>query len=222
MSKKDAALGFAVQQHLRSLGIDTPSVDEHLNVEGDVKVDQITKHMESIMEILGLDLTDDSLADTPRRVAKMYVHEIFSGLNPENFPKCTTVENKFSGADDFVLEKNITLYSDCEHHIRPIVGVVHVAYIPGANVLGLSKLNRIVQYFGQRPQVQERLTRQIAEALAFITKSDDVVVMVEAKHLCVSQRGIKDTNSATVTMVTKGRFKEDSQLRSEFVRNCKG
>lgn len=222
MSKNDANLGLQVQQHLRLLGIDTPTIDEHLNVDGKVKIEKIKQHMQSIMEILGLDMTDDSLQDTPNRVAKMYVNEIFSGLNPENFPKCTTVENKFSGSDDFVLEKNITLYSDCEHHIRPIVGVAHVAYIPGKAVLGLSKLNRIVQYFAQRPQVQERLTQQIAAAIAFITKSEDVVVSIEAKHMCVSQRGIKDTNSATVTMVAKGRFKEDSQLRSEFVRNCKG
>ncbi len=217
--KTDRVLGLAVNEHLKEIGINTPTVPEMLAVEKEVKIGQIEKHMTEILSILGLDLTDDSLCETPRRVAEMYVNEIFSGLLPENFPKCTTVENKFSGTDDFVLEKNITLYSDCEHHIRPIVGVVHVAYIPGDKVLGLSKLHRVCQYFGQRPQVQERLTQQIAEAIAFVTGSEDVVVMVDAKHLCVSQRGIRDVTSSTATMTAKGRFKVDSQLRSEFVRN---
>lgn len=219
MSKSDKNLGIAVNKHLTKLGIHTPVIQEALDRPSEEKLEKIEHHMSEIMKVLGLDLTDDSLQDTPRRVAKMYVNEIFSGLLDDNFPKCTTVENKFSGQDDFVLEKNITLYSDCEHHIRPIIGVAHVAYIPGENVLGLSKLNRIVQYFAKRPQVQERLTQQIAEAIAFVTKSEDVIVRIDAKHLCVSQRGIKDTASSTVTMTAKGRFSTDSQLRSEFVNN---
>lgn len=219
--KSNKQLGLEVNAHLQSLGLHTPVVQEALDRPNEEKLEKIEHHMTKIMEVLGLDLTDDSLQDTPRRVAKMYVNEIFSGLLPDTFPKCTTVENKFSGEDDFVLEKNITLYSDCEHHIRPIIGVAHVAYIPGKNVLGLSKLNRIVQYFSKRPQVQERLTQQIAEAIAYVTKSEDVVVRIEAKHLCVSQRGIKDTASSTVTMTAKGRFQHEPGLRSEFVNNCK-
>lgn len=219
--KSNKQLGVEVNEHLKSLGLHTPVVQEALDRPVEEKLEKIEHHMTKIMEVLGLDLTDDSLQDTPRRVAKMYVNEIFSGLVPDTFPKCTTVENKFSGEDDFVLEKNITLYSDCEHHIRPIIGVAHVAYIPGKNVLGLSKLNRIVQYFAKRPQVQERLTQQIAEAIAYVTKSEDVVVRIEAKHLCVSQRGIKDTSSSTVTMTAKGRFQHEPGLRTEFVNNCK-
>ena len=169
-----------------------------------------------MLEVLGLDLSDDSLEETPLRVAKMYVDEIFSGLRNDTFPKCTTVENKFSIGEEFVLEKNITLYSDCEHHLRPIIGKAHIAYIPKKKVLGLSKLNRITQYFAQRPQVQERLTQQIAQAIAFITESQDVMVVVDAGHTCVSQRGIKDTNSTTVTACCLGAFGETSSgLRKE-------
>lgn len=219
MSKSDKNLGLAVEAHLKSLGINTPTIDSALEVDSQTKIEIIEKHMTAILETLGLDLTDDSLAETPHRVAKMYVNEVFSGLLPENFPKCTTVENKFSGSDDFVLEKGITLYSDCEHHIRPIIGSADIAYIPGKKVLGLSKLNRIVAHFAKRPQVQERLTQQIAEAIAYVTESEHVIVRIDAKHLCVSQRGIKDTNSSTVTMTAKGRFQEESQLRNEFLRN---
>ena len=221
MSKSDKNLGLAVEAHLKSLGINTPTIDSALEVDSQTKIEIIEKHMTAILETLGLDLTDDSLAETPHRVAKMYVNEVFSGLLPENFPKCTTVENKFSGSDDFVLEKGITLYSDCEHHIRPIIGSADIAYIPGKKVLGLSKLNRIVAHFAKRPQVQERLTQQIAEAIAYVTESEHVIVRIDAKHLCVSQRGIKDTNSSTVTMTAKGRFQEESQLRNEFLRNLK-
>lgn len=220
-SKSNKELGIKVNEHLTKLGINTPTISEKLNKNSDEKIEKITEYMVKIMETLGLDLKDDSLQDTPKRVAKMYVNEIFAGLIPDNFPKCTTVDNKFSGIDDFVLEKNITLYSDCEHHIRPIIGSVSVAYIPKNKVLGLSKLNRIVQYFGQRPQVQERLTQQIAEAIAFVTESEDVIVRVDAKHLCVSQRGIKDNNSSTITLTAKGRFQNESELRKEFINNCK-
>lgn len=217
--KTDYELGLAVNEHLKEIGINTPTVPEMLAVDKETKIDKIEKHMTEIMSILGLDLTDDSLCETPRRVAKMYVNEIFSGLLPENFPKCTTVENKFSGVDDFVLEKDIVLYSDCEHHIRPIIGTAAIAYIPKDRVLGLSKLNRIAKYFARRPQVQERLTQQIAKAVAYVTGSDDVVVRIVAKHTCVSQRGVEDTSSATVTMTAMGRFETDGGMRSEFVRN---
>jgi GTP cyclohydrolase IA len=216
MSKSDAALGAAVNDHLTKLGINTPMAGYGNSLTPQQKIERITVLTKEMLQILGLDLSDDSLEETPMRVAKMYVNEIFSGLRNDTFPKCTTVENKFNNGNEFVLEKNITLYSDCEHHLRPIIGKAHIAYIPGKKVLGLSKLNRITQYFAQRPQVQERLTEQIAHAIAFITGSDDVCVIVEAAHTCVSQRGIKDTNSTTVTMTALGRFGEaDSHLRRE-------
>lgn len=221
LEKNDAALGAKVNEYLASIGINTP-LTELVTVDADVKVKQITPLFEQIMQILGLDLTDDSLCDTPKRVAKMYVHEIFSGLQNATFPKCTTVENKFVRGEEFVLERNITTYSSCEHHVLPIVGHSHVGYIPGNTVLGLSKLNRIVQYFARRPQVQERLTEQIAEAIAFITGSRDVIVAIDAKHLCVGARGVSDFNSSTMTVSALGKFGEaDSHLRREFMSAIK-
>jgi GTP cyclohydrolase I len=219
MSKNNPLLGSEVNKHLRKLGIQTPMTDRVME-DRDVKVEKITHLMAEVLEVLGLDLTDDSLEETPLRVAKMYVDEVFSGLTDEAFPKCTTVENKFSSGDEFVQEKNITLYSDCEHHLRPIYGVAHVAYCPADKVLGLSKMNRIVQYFARRPQVQERLTHQIAAAISYITGSEDVIVAVDARHMCVSQRGVSDTNSSTQTIAALGRFgKQDSHLRSEFINS---
>lgn len=219
MSKSNPDLGRQVNAHLRSLGIHTPVTDS-VYEDREVKLARIAELTSEMLQVLGLDLTDDSLEETPMRVAKMYVDEIFSGLRDDTFPKCTTVENKFCRGDEFVLEKNITLYSDCEHHLRPIIGVAHVAYIPGEKVLGLSKLNRIVQYFAQRPQVQERLNQQIAHAIAFITGSQDVMVVIEAGHTCVSQRGIKDTQSTTVTACVLGQFGEhNSPLRKEVMSN---
>lgn len=219
MSKNDQQLGIAVNNYLTSMGINTPITDEVYKTRQE-KIEKITKLTAEMLEVLGLDLTDDSLEETPLRVAKMYVDEIFSGLRTDTFPKCTTVENKFSQGEEFVLEKNITLYSDCEHHLRPIIGKAHIAYIPREKVLGLSKLNRITQYFAQRPQVQERLTQQIAHAIAFITNSQDVMVVIEAAHTCVSQRGIKDTNSSTVTATCLGLFGDNmSHLRKEVMDN---
>lgn len=221
MSKNDQNLGIAVNAHLTKLGINTPTSDL-VNEDRESKIQKITELTRQMLEVLGLDLTDDSLEETPLRVAKMYVDEIFSGLRTDTFPKCTVVENKFCKGDEFVLEKNITLFSDCEHHLRPIIGKAHVAYIPVNKVLGLSKLNRIVQYFAQRPQVQERLNQQIAHAISFITGSPDVMVVVEASHTCVSQRGIKDTNSTTVTAACLGMFAEhDSGLRKEVMQNVR-
>lgn len=219
MSKSNAELGRAVNKHLDTLGINTP-ITEMVKTDRDEKINKITQLTSDMLQVLGLDLNDDSLEETPLRVAKMYVDEIFSGLRYDTFPKCTTVENKFSSGDEFVLEKNITLYSDCEHHLRPIIGHAHIAYIPGAKVLGLSKLNRVTQYFAQRPQVQERLTQQIAHAIAFITDSQDVMVVIDAGHTCVSQRGIKDTQSSTVTATCLGQFgKVQSGLRKEVMDN---
>lgn len=220
-SKSCVTSGIEVNKHLTELGINTP-MTSLVDVDRDTKVAKIESLMADVLKTLGLDLTDDSLEETPIRVAKMFVDEIFSGLVPENFPRCTTVENKFCHGDEYVLEKNITMFSDCEHHLRPIIGVAHVAYIPGKNVLGLSKLNRIVQYFAQRPQVQERLNQQIAHAIAFITKSEDVMVVIEAKHTCVSQRGIKDTKSSTSTAACLGQFAEhNSDLRKEVSMDIK-
>lgn len=219
MAKNNPELGRLVNKYLDDKGINTP-VTELVKEDREVKLAKVAELTKEMLQVLGLDLTDDSLEETPMRVAKMYVDEIFSGLRYDTFPKCTTVENKFCHGDEFVLEKNITLYSDCEHHLRPIIGQAHIAYIPGEKVLGLSKLNRITQYFAQRPQVQERLTQQIAESIAFITDSQDVMVVVEAAHTCVSQRGIKDTQSSTVTACCLGQFGEHhSELRKEVMAN---
>ena len=219
MAKNNPELGREVNKFLDEKGINTP-VTELVKEDREVKLAKVAALTKEMLEVLGLDLTDDSLEETPMRVAKMYVDEIFSGLRYDTFPKCTTVENKFCHGDEFVLEKNITLYSDCEHHLRPIIGQAHIAYIPGEKVLGLSKLNRITQYFAQRPQVQERLTQQIAESIAYITDSQDVMVVVEAAHTCVSQRGIKDTQSSTVTACCLGQFGEHhSELRKEVMAN---
>jgi GTP cyclohydrolase I len=219
MAKNNPELGKLVNEYLTEKGINTP-VTDMVKEDREVKLHKVAELTEEMLKVLGLDLTDDSLEETPMRVAKMYVDEIFSGLRYDTFPKCTTVENKFCHGDEFVLEKNITLYSDCEHHLRPIIGKAHIAYIPGKKVLGLSKLNRITQYFAQRPQVQERLNQQIAHAIAYITGSDDVMVVIEAAHTCVSQRGIKDTQSSTVTATCLGQFSEhNSKLRSEVMNN---
>jgi GTP cyclohydrolase I len=174
------------------------------------------------MNILGLDLTDDSLADTPNRVAKMYVNEIFYGLDYENFPKCTAVDNKMK-YDEMVVEKNINVQSNCEHHFVVIDGVATVGYIPEDKVLGLSKMNRIVEYFAKRPQIQERLTSQIFHAMSYILGTENVAVTIDATHYCVKSRGVEDTGSSTVTSHLGGAFKTDPALRQEFLalaRNC--
>lgn len=180
----------------------------------DKKIEMIKYHFEAIMKVLGLDLSDDSLKDTPERVAKMYVKEHFSGLDPKNKPSISLFDNKF-GYHRMLVEKDITLYSNCEHHFVPIVGKVHVAYIPGEMVIGLSKINRLVQYYAKRPQVQERLTMQIAEELKEVLKHQDVAVVIEADHLCVTSRGINDTNSQTTTQYFSGQF-EDQHLQQQF------
>lgn len=216
--KQDSQLGFQVHQHLINVGLETPVVAECVAVPSQQKIEEIIPHVQSIMEILGLDLRDDSLCDTPRRVAKMYVNEMFSGLDYSAFPKCTAIENKMNYRSSFVLERNITVHSCCEHHLVTIDGFATVAYIPHEKVLGLSKLNRIVAFFAKRPQVQERLTEQIAETISFITGSPDVAVYIDAVHYCVAARGINDTNSSTVTLATRGVFAaDDSEIRREFL-----
>ena len=218
--KTDPKLGKEVSDYLESKGVQTPTVGYMLSHAADDKIAAITEDMANILQTLGLDLSDDSLADTPKRVAKMFVNELYWGLLPENFPKCTTVENKM-GYDEMVLEKNIKVMSDCEHHLRTIVGKAHVAYIPDEKVLGLSKLNRIVDYFSRRPQIQERLAEQIYHALVYILGTENVAVVIEAEHFCVKQRGIEDVGSSTVTSKLGGGFK-DGPLRAEFLSLAKG
>jgi len=215
--KSNAELGMAVHRHLVSKGIETPITDM-VSASSEAKIKEIVPHFTKIMEILGLDLTDDSLIDTPNRVAKMYVNEIFWGLDYSKFPKCTAIDNKMDYKDSFVLERNINVQSNCEHHFVVIDGLATVAYIPHKKVLGLSKLNRIVEFFAKRPQVQERLTEQICETISFITDSPDVAVYVDASHYCVKSRGIQDTGSSTVTLSTRGVFAEaNSDIRREFL-----
>ncbi|AHF14534.1 GTP cyclohydrolase I FolE [Niabella soli] len=181
----------------------------------DEKIRRIKYHFAKIMDTLGLDLEDDSLKDTPGRVAKMYVNELFSGLNPDNKPRISLFENKY-GYKKMLVEKDITFYSSCEHHFVPIIGRAHVAYIPGKQVVGLSKINRLVHYYARRPQVQERLTIQIAEALKEILRHNDVAVVIEAEHLCVASRGIKDTAATTVTASYSGQF-ENETIKQELL-----
>ena len=195
--------------------IDTPLRDDAFELSDDEKMEKIDFHVREIMQTLGLDLTDDSLHGTPRRVSKMFVREIFSGLNPKNKPKPSTFENKYKYGE-MLVEKNITLYSTCEHHLLPIVGRAHVAYISSGNVIGLSKMNRIVDYYAKRPQVQERLTMQIVKELQIALDTEDVACVIDAKHLCVNSRGIRDIESSTVTSEFGGRFKEAS-VRKEFL-----
>lgn len=189
---------------------------DRVQKKSDPKIKKIEKLMTSILEELGMDLSDDSLEETPKRVAKMFVNELFWGLNPNHFPKCTAVENKMR-YDEMVLEKDITLMSSCEHHLVTIDGKAHVAYIPDEKVLGLSKLNRIVEYFAKRPQIQERIAEQIFYALEYILGTSNIAVVVEGTHYCVKSRGIEDSSSYTITSKLGGKFKEDPALRAEFM-----
>jgi len=213
-TKTDPELGRRVHDHLVLNRVETPTVTNDLNDAE--KTDRIEHHFRGIMEALGLDLEDDSLMDSPRRVAKMFVSEIFWGLDYDNFPKCTAVENKMR-YDEMVVERNISVMSSCEHHFVVIDGNATVAYIPGQHVLGLSKLNRIVEYFAKRPQIQERLTEQIYFALQYILGTDDIAVVVDAIHYCVRSRGVEDHGSSTVTSKLGGRFRTDPALRAEFM-----
>ncbi|WP_185858016.1 GTP cyclohydrolase I FolE [Blattabacterium cuenoti] len=180
------------------------------------KIDKIKKHFFQIMKILGLDMNDDSLRRTPKRVAKMFIQEIFSGLNPKNIPNFSIFENKYK-YKQMLIEKNITVYSTCEHHFLPIIGKAHVGYISNGKVVGLSKINRIVNFYAKRPQVQERLTIQIVQSLQKMLETKDVACVIEAKHLCVNSRGIKDIDTSTVTTELIGSFKNDSEIRKEFL-----
>ncbi len=199
-----------------STGIDTPLLANAFEMSDADKIAKIEFHFKEIMETMGLDLSDDSLKGTPHRVAKMYIQEIFSGLNPANKPKIALFENKYQ-YNQMLVEKDITFYSNCEHHFVPIFGKAHLAYISSGKVIGLSKLNRIVNYFAKRPQVQERLTMQIAMELQSILATEDVAVILDAKHLCVSSRGIKDNSSATVSTFYGGKFNTEA-VKQEFLK----
>lgn len=194
---------------------ETPLRTDAFELSDEEKREKINHHVAEIMHTLGLDMTDDSLSGTPNRVAKMFVNEIFSGLNPKNKPKASTFENKYKYGE-MLVEKNITVYSTCEHHLLPIVGKAHVAYISSGRVVGLSKMNRIVDYFAKRPQVQERLTMQIVKELQIALDTEDVACVIDAKHLCVNSRGIRDIESSTVTSEFGGKFKEKN-TRKEFL-----
>jgi GTP cyclohydrolase I len=196
--------------------LETPIRPDAFDLSNKSKIDKIAYHFQEIMHTLGLDLNDDSLSGTPKRVAKMYVEEIFRGLDPLNKPKIALFDNKYK-YNQMLIEKNITLYSNCEHHFVPIIGKAHIAYISAGKIIGLSKLNRIVQYFAQRPQVQERLTMQIANEIKSVLETEDVAVIIDASHLCVSSRGIKDIASSTVTSDYSGRFSEE-KTRNEFLK----
>ena len=199
----------------QSINKETPIRLDAFNISKEQKIILIEEKIRDILEILGMDLTDDSLVGTPKRVAKMYVNELFGGLIPENRPKGSSFKNKYKYGE-MLVEKNITLYSTCEHHLLPIIGKAHLAYISNGTVIGLSKINRIVDYFAKRPQVQERLTIQVVKELQKVLNTDDVACVIDAKHLCVNSRGINDVASATVTAEFGGKFK-DSQFRRDFL-----
>ncbi|TCK64880.1 GTP cyclohydrolase I [Winogradskyella wandonensis] len=206
--------GFTIEDigddHLFT-SLDTPMKPNAFDMSNEEKKERISILFSEIMDVLGLDLTDDSLKGTPDRVAKMYIEEIFSGLDPKNKPKVALFDNKYQ-YNQMLVEKDITFYSNCEHHFVPIIGKAHVAYVSSGKVIGLSKLNRIVQYYAKRPQVQERLTQQIANELKTVLGTEDVAVIIDAKHLCVSSRGVKDNTSATVTTYYGGIFNTSEKI----------
>ena len=223
MIKNEAANDLTLEQVVTDLehehynsAFDTPLRPDAFELDDETKMELIAKHFTGIMEVLGMDLEDDSLKDTPKRVAKMYVKEIFSGLNPVNKPKPTLFKNPFN-YNQMLVERNIAVFSNCEHHFVPIVGKAHVAYISNGQVIGLSKLNRIVQYCSQRPQVQERLTMQIANMLKEALGTQDVAVIIDAHHHCVSSRGIRDAGSTTLTAEYSGQFLL-TETKNEFLK----
>jgi len=200
----------------KASSVDTPMRSDAFDKTDEEKIAIIEPHFRAIMETLGMDLNDDSLRGTPLRVAKMYVKELFQGLNPANMPSMTLFENKFQ-YNEMLVEKNINFYTNCEHHFVPFFGKAHVAYISSGKVIGLSKLNRLVEYFSKRPQVQERLTMQIGKALQTVLQTQDVAVFIDAKHLCVASRGVKDDSSNTITGFYGGKFQEEN-TKAEFLK----
>ena len=204
------------EDHVQTSDV-TPIREDAFEKSDEEKISIIKKNIREIMHTLGLDLNDDSLIGTPARVAKMFVKEIFSGLKPDFRPKSSTFENKYNYGE-MLVEKNINVYSTCEHHLLPIVGKAHVAYISSGTVIGLSKINRIVEYYSKRPQVQERLTKQIVSELQKVLKTEDIACVIDAKHLCVNSRGIKDVDSSTITSEFGGKFKYDQTTKDEFLK----
>lgn len=219
MHKRLSMLDDTDLDHLSS-NAETPLHEDAFELTDLEKIDRIRDNVRQILETLGMDLTDDSLQNTPNRVAKMFVNEIFGGLHPDRKPKVSTFKNKYKYGE-MLVEKNIVLYSTCEHHLLPIVGKAHVAYISSGHVIGLSKMNRIVDYYARRPQVQERLTIQIVRELQRVLKTEDVACVIDAKHLCVNSRGIRDIDSSTVTSEFGGKFK-NPDTRREFLDYIKG
>jgi len=218
MTTNDEFLDEMGDNHIPSKAIN-PIRKDAFDLSDEQKIEAIKKDVESILLTLGMDLTDDSLKGTPNRVAKMFVKEIFGGINPNKKPSSSTFENQYRYGE-MLVEKNITLYSTCEHHLLPIIGRAHVAYISNGKVIGLSKMNRIVEYFAKRPQVQERLTMQIVQELQKVLNTDDVACVIDAKHLCVNSRGIRDIESSTVTAEYGGQFKNELKRR-EFLEYIK-
>ncbi|MFT4733473.1 MAG: GTP cyclohydrolase I [Algoriphagus sp.] len=214
--KKDRLIEEIGDDHITNNIFDTPLRPDAFEMDDDTKMEKIEEHFREIMEIMGLDLTDDSLSGTPRRVAKMYVKELFSGLNPKNLPALTHFKNHYK-YNEMLVERDIMFHSNCEHHFVPIVGKAHIAYVANGQVIGLSKLHRVVNHFARRPQVQERMTIQIGEALRTVLGTDSVAVILDADHMCVSSRGINDQTSSTVTTFYGGKFLEES-TRNEFVK----
>jgi len=204
------------EDHVQTSDV-TPIREDAFEKSDEEKISIIKKNIREIMHTLGLDLNDDSLMGTPARVAKMFVKEIFSGLKPELRPKSSIFENKYNYGE-MLVEKNINVFSTCEHHLLPIVGKAHVAYISNKTVIGLSKINRIVEYYSKRPQVQERLTKQIVAELQEVLKTEDIACVIDAKHLCVNSRGIKDIDSSTLTSEFGGKFKYDQKTKDEFLK----
>lgn len=213
---EDSTIIDAIGDEHIGTSVETPLREDAFAMDDELKIELIQKHFREIMHVLGLDLTDDSLRGTPHRVAKMFVQEIFSGLDPKNKPQIKLFENKYQ-YNQMLVEKDITFYSNCEHHFVPIFGKAHVAYISSGKVIGLSKINRIVQYFAKRPQVQERLTQQIGNELKSVLETEHVAVVIDAVHLCVSSRGIQDVNSSTVTSYYSGKF-ELEETKNEFLK----
>ena len=214
-NKCDKVLGNKIHKYLIERGVETP-LTSLVQYTAEHKKNIIKESVQTIMSTLGLDMTDDSLMDTPTRVADMYVDELFRGLNYDNFPKCTAVDNKMQ-YDEMVVEKDVVCISSCEHHLITIDSKATIAYIPNKKVLGLSKMNRIAKFFAQRPQIQERMTEQIFHAMCYILETDNVAVIISGKHYCVAQRGVEDTSSTTITSKLGGDFKTNHVVRSEFM-----
>lgn len=217
----DIELGKHIRDALKVKGLETPMQSRPSPWAGRTSPETVVECITGIMNSLGLDLGDDSLKDTPKRVAKMYCEEIFKGLDYANFPSCSTFENKMK-ADEVVIVKDIEVKSMCEHHFMPFMGTAVCAYIPDTKILGLSKFNRVVDFFARRPQVQERLTEQVSCALSIILDTEDVAVVIQAKHLCTSFRGVEDFLSSTITSKMSGRFRERAELRSELLSLVRG